>query len=246
MLSNEALATALAAKLEPLSWQERLLALRDHADLNIVMSTSFGFEDQALTHVVAREKLPVRLFTLDTGRLFEATQALHHTTWKTYGVTVHTYYPAAEALRAHVAQSGINGFYDSTENRKNCCYIRKVEPLMRAIRGADVWISGVRRAQTDLRKTLGCAEWDEAHQIVKLHPVIDVSASALWDFIRANNIPYNPLHDKGFASIGCAPCTRAIEPGEDERAGRWWWEQNGTQECGLHLVDGQLVRRKVT
>lgn len=245
MPANEALASSLAKQLEPLSWQERLKALRDRADLKVALSTSFGFEDQAMTHVVAREKLPVRIFTLDTGRLFEETQTLHQKTCATYGVAIDTYYPNAEAIQGYVVQKGINGFYDSVDNRKSCCHIRKVEPLQRALRGTDVWISGLRRAQSESRKDLACTEWDQAHHVVKLYPVIDVSAESLWEFIRANNVPYNQLHDKGFASIGCAPCTRAIQPGEPERAGRWWWEQDGSQECGLHLVDGKLVRQKV-
>ena len=244
MSATESLAASLAAALQPLAWQERLTALRGYANLKIVMSTSFGFEDQALTHVVARESLPVQIFTLDTGRLFEETQTLHHQTRSTYNVAIDTYYPDASALQTYVAQNGINGFYDTVENRKSCCHIRKVEPLGRALRGVDIWISGLRRDQGDSRKNLGCAEWDAAHGVVKLYPLIDVGTDTLWDFIRANKVPYNPMHDRGFPSIGCAPCTRAIQAGEQERAGRWWWEQDGSQECGLHIVDGKLVRSK--
>lgn len=244
MLAGEPFAGALAALLEPLPWQKRLAALRVHAQHKIVFSTSFSFEDQAITHVIAQEKLPVRFITLDTGRLFEETQKLHQATRERYGIAIETYYPDTDAVQQFVVENGVNGFYNSVENRKTCCHIRKVEPLGRALQDADIWISGVRREDSDRRSGLGCAEWDAAHGVVKLYPLIDVRATELWDFIGAENVPVNPMHQQGFPSIGCAPCTRAVAPGEHPRAGRWWWEQEGNRECGLHVVDGKLVRSK--
>ncbi len=240
---NENFAAELEKKLEHLPWQERLGALREYSNLNIAFSTSFSFEDQSLTHVIARDNLPVRLFTLDTGRLFEETHKTHQQTRERYGLPIETYYPAADKAQEYVAAHGINGFYASVENRKACCFLRKVEPLGRALKGVDIWISGLRREHSDTRGKLGCAEWDSAHNLVKLYPLIDAKADDLWNFIRAEDVPYSPLHDKGFPSIGCAPCTRAVAPGEPARAGRWWWEQQGSQECGLHMVDGKLVRQ---
>jgi phosphoadenosine phosphosulfate reductase len=219
--------------------------LRQFPVLSIAFSTSFSFEDQALTHVIAEERLPIRLFTLDTGRLFEETHKLHQETRDLYGLAIETFYPDAEQVQAFVAQNGINGFYNSVENRKACCHIRKVEPLKRALKGVDIWISGLRREHSESREQLGCTEWDSTHRVVKFYPLIDVGSEDLWAFIRANKIPFNPMHERGFPSIGCEPCTRAIQPGESPRAGRWWWEKNGEQECGLHMQDGKLVRAKM-
>lgn len=247
MPATEKLTQEIAAQLEPLGWQHRLAALCDYGHLNIVFSTSFSFEDQALTHAIAKEKLPVRIFTLDTGRLFYETYRLYQQTREQYGVKIDAYYPDAQHIEEFVTKNGINGFYDSVENRKTCCAIRKVEPLNRALKGADIWISGVRNEQSDTRENLGLAEWDAAHGVVKLYPLIDVKADVLWAFIRAEKIPYNPLHDHGYSSIGCAPCTRAIKAGEHPRAGRWWWEQKEEgegQECGIHIVDGKVVRAR--
>lgn len=235
---NEAL--ALGETLERLPWQERLGALRGRE--GVVLSTSFSAEDQALTHVLVQEKILARIFTLDTGRLHEETHKTHADTIAHYGVTIATYAPEAAAIEHYVAAHGINGFYNSIEQRKGCCGIRKVEPLNRALKDAQIWISGLRREHSDNRSTLKAYEWDEARQILKLYPLIDVAEDVLWGFIRTHHIPYNSLHDKGFPSIGCAPCTRAIRAGEQPRAGRWWWEETRHNECGLHMVDGKLVR----
>jgi len=240
---DKAFAAELEKNLAPLAWQERLITLRGLAGRSIAFSTSFSFEDQSLTHVIAREKLPVRLFTLDTGRLFGETHKVHQQTCERYGLAIETYHPDAEKIQEWVAVHGIDGFYTSVENRKACCALRKVEPLGRALKGVDIWISGLRHEHSDTRRELGCVEWDSIHNVVKLYPLIDVKADDLWIFIRTENIPYNALHDKGFPSIGCAPCTRAVAPGEPSRAGRWWWEQQGTQECGLHIVDGKIERK---
>lgn len=240
---NEGFSKSLNQSLAVLSWQERVAVLANTQGAKVAFSTSFSFEDQAITHVIATKKLPYSIFTLDTGRLFEETHKLHQETRDKYNLAIQTYYPDAQDVEAFVAANGINGFYNSVENRKSCCHIRKVLPLARALKGVDVWVSGLRREHSDNRRNLDAAEWDEGNQVVKVYPLIDVGAEELWAFIKQNKIPYNPMHDNGFPSIGCAPCTRAIAAGEHPRAGRWWWEQS-EQECGLHMVDGKLVRVK--
>lgn len=222
-----------------LTWAQRLESLR--AENEVVFSSSLGNEDQLITHHLAKEKLPVRIFTLDTGRLFLETLDLLERTENEYDISIARYYPSPVAVEGYVNAHGMDGFYDSIENRKSCCFIRKVEPLSRALQGASIWISGLRRAQSPHRAGLPFAEWDAAHQVLKLYPLLDMSDEVLWKHIHDQRIPYNPLFDQGFTSIGCAPCTRAIQPGEDTRAGRWWWEQEGKSECGLHRVDGKLV-----
>jgi phosphoadenosine phosphosulfate reductase len=199
----------------------------------VVFSTSLGQEDQVITHLIARQNLPVKIFTLDTGRLFQETYDLLDKTIARYKVPVAIYFPEAERVEAMVNLKGPNSFYESVENRKECCFIRKVEPLNRALKGAKIWITGLRAEQSDNRQNLPFAEWDEAHQLIKLNPLLDWSLEQMLGFITEQHIPCNSLHDKGFPSIGCAPCTRAIEPGEDIRAGRWWWEAS-KKECGLH------------
>lgn len=230
----------IAARWPSLSWQERLA---DAARLSekVAFSTSLGFEDQAMLHAIARAALPIRIFTLDTGRLFPQSYELLHASAKYYGVPIDTFFPEAEAVQAYVAAYGVNGFYDSVEHRKRCCHIRKVEPLLRALKDTEFWISGLRAEQSDSRASLPFAQWDEGHQLIKLYPLLDVSEADLNRFIEAEGVPINPLHAQGFPSIGCAPCTRAVQPGEHPRAGRWWWEQEAGGECGLHVVDGKLV-----
>ncbi len=238
-------------KLAPLDWAERLDALcAAFPDQTIVFSTSLSYEDQVITHLIAEKDLPIKIFTLDTGRLFEETHKVAQETRAKYtNITIETYYPDAISAQDLVRNQGINGFFDSVENRKNCCGVRKVEPLNRALEGADIWISGLRRAHSDNRGDLAIAEMDGGRNILKVYPLIDVEEAPLKDYIREHDVPYNILHDQGFPSIGCAPCTRAVAAGEDMRAGRWWWEQDandgdGAQECGLHMVDGKLVRVK--
>jgi len=238
---DESLAQALRTELTPLAWEDRLRALGHRARLRMAFSTSFGLEDQAILHVIAREQLKARIFTLDTGRLFEATHDVHQRTREKYGLAIETFFPDAAAVESYVKQHGINGFYDNVGNRLSCCHIRKVEPLARALRATDVWISGVRNEHSSARSELPVAEWDAARRMVKIYPLIEITQEALVAFIKSNAIPYNTLHDQGYPSIGCAPCTRAVEPKEPSRAGRWWWEQESDQECGLHLKDGRLV-----
>lgn len=199
-----------------------------------VFSTSLGQEDQVLTEMIASAKLPVRIFTLDTGRLFYEHYDLLEKTNARYKINIDVYFPEASDVEAYVKSNGVNGFYESVENRKACCFIRKVKPLNRALTGAKVWITGLRSEQSDNRKDMKMIEWDEERGLYKFNPLIRWSYEEMLDYIRQKNVPYNPLHDKGFISIGCAPCTRAIEPGEDPRAGRWWWEVSH-KECGLHV-----------
>lgn len=196
-------------------------------------SSSLGQEDQVITDVICRNKLDVEIFTLDTGRLFYETYELMERTNDRYKTKLKIYFPETADVETFVFEKGINSFYESVENRKECCFIRKVKPLNRALAGAKVWITGLRAEQSDNRKNMKMIEWDEQKQLYKFNPLINWTYEEMMNYIKENNVPYNPLHDKGFISIGCAPCTRAIEPGEDARAGRWWWETS-QKECGLH------------
>ena len=200
----------------------------------IALSSSLGIEDQVLTHMVTKIDKNTQIFTLDTGRLFPETYDLIHRTNSKYGIKMKVYFPEAGHVEQMVGSKGINLFFESVENRKLCCNIRKIEPLKRAFAGLDVWICGLRREQSVTRVNMQRIEWDEANGLIKLNPLIDWTEADLTEYIKKNGVPYNPLHDKGYPSIGCQPCTRAIFPGEDIRAGRWWWENPDTKECGLH------------
>jgi phosphoadenosine phosphosulfate reductase len=209
-----------------------------------VFASSLAAEDMVLTDLILRDKLPIGIFSLETGRLHAETLGMLERIRETYGYEVALYRPEASAVDTYVRQNGLNAFYDSVDMRKECCRIRKVEPLNRALAGNKAWITGQRRAQSTTRAALDIQEHDEAHGMAKFNPLADWSEEDVWHYIRSNNVPYNPLHDKGYPSIGCEPCTRAIQPGEDVRAGRWWWENPESKECGLHVVDGKLVRIK--
>ena len=200
----------------------------------IALSSSLSIEDQVLTNIVCSIDKTTKIFTLDTGRLFPDTYDLIHRTNQKYGIKMSVYFPDATQVEEMVNTKGINLFFESIENRKLCCNLRKLKPLKRAFKGLEVWICGLRREQSVTRQDMQRIEWDEANGIIKLNPLIDWTEEQVKDFIRINGIPYNPLQDKGFPSIGCQPCTRAIFPGEDIRAGRWWWENPDTKECGLH------------
>ena len=244
-MSTAELAEKLQVELAPLSWEERLIVLRNYVQDTPVFSSSFSYEDQAITHVIATHTLPVRVFTIDTGRLFEETHDVFQKTRDKYpDLQIETYYPKAQDTQDLVARQGINGFYEAVEKRKACCFVRKVEPLGRALQGAGIWVSGLRREHSDNRGDLPVAEFDAVRNIVKVYPLIDVPVGTIKPYVSEHGIPYNKLHDKGYPSIGCAPCTRAVKEGEHPRAGRWWWEQDNAQECGLHMVDGKLVRSK--
>ena len=242
-LDLSATATRLDAGAAALSPTARLKALREAVPGRIVFTTSFGLEDQAITHLIATAGLDITFATLDTGRLFPETYELWAQTEARYGISVKACFPQAAAVESLVARQGVNGFYDSVDARKACCDIRKIEPLGRALSGAEGWVSGLRADQSDHRQGLAFVTFDAGRRLVKLNPIFDWSREDVVSLTRTENIPVNPLHDKGFLSIGCAPCTRAVAPGEPERAGRWWWEDEDKKECGLHIgPDGKFVR----
>jgi phosphoadenosine phosphosulfate reductase len=215
---------------------------RDHSPA--VFASSLAAEDMVLTDLILKAKLPIGIFSLETGRLHAETLDMLNRVRDTYGVEIALFHPQPEAVENYVAQNGLNAFYDSVDMRKECCRIRKVEPLGRALAGKQAWITGQRRAQSTTRAELAVQEIDAAHGMQKFNPLVDWSEEDVWEYLRTNNVPYNALHDRGYPSIGCEPCTRAIQPGEDVRAGRWWWENPESKECGLHLVDGKLIRIK--
>ena len=200
----------------------------------VAFASSLGLEDQVITHLIAEHCQDMRIFTLDTGRLFPETYDLIDKTCARYKLKIEIFFPDAESVEAMVKDKGINLFYDSIENRKLCCSIRKTKPLQRALKESEAWITGLRRSQAVTRKDLQVVEWDHLNNMIKINPLVDWSEQMVKSFIAAHHIPYNTLHDKGFPSIGCQPCTRAIHSGEDIRAGRWWWELPEQKECGLH------------
>jgi phosphoadenosine phosphosulfate reductase len=213
-------------------------ALQSVAELfpgRVKFSSSLGQEDQVLTDLIARHNIDISIFSIDTGRLFNEVYDTIEKTRARYKIPIDIYFPQSEPVQQMVTEHGVNLFYDSVEHRQTCCHIRKVEPLNRALRGAAVWITGLRASQTDHRKHIPVVEWLADKEIYKINPLLHWSFDEVLDYIKKYSVPYNILHDKGFISIGCAPCTRAIEPGEDPRAGRWWWELS-QKECGLHLV----------
>ena len=201
----------------------------------VVFSSSLGQEDQVLTDVIFKNNIPVEVFTIDTGRLFNETYELLDKTTARYKKPIKVYFPESRDVEEFVVTKGINSFYESVENRKECCHIRKVIPLNRALKGASVWITGLRSEQSNNRKDMPMIEWSEEKQLYKFNQLINWTYDDVMAYIKEHYVPYNSLHDKGFISIGCAPCTRAIEPGEDARAGRWWWETS-QKECGLHAT----------
>ena len=209
-----------------------------------VFASSLAAEDMVLTDMILKAKLPIGIFSLETGRLHQETLAVLDKVKARYDHDITLYRPQPEAVAAYVEQNGLNAFYNSVEMRRECCRIRKVEPLGRALAGNKAWVTGQRRAQSTTRAELHVQEDDAAHAMTKFNPLADWSEQDVWDYIRANDVPYNALHDQGYPSIGCEPCTRAVQPGEDVRAGRWWWENPDSKECGLHMVDGKLIRIK--
>jgi len=209
-----------------------------------VFASSLAAEDMVLTDLILKAGLPIGIFSLETGRLHKETLGMVERVQERYGYEIALYRPVQADIDAYVEKKGLNAFYDSVDLRKECCQIRKVEPLGRALSGKKSWVTGQRRAQSATRSDLSVQEYDGSHSMEKFNPLADWSEQEVWDYIRANDVPYNPLHDQGYPSIGCEPCTRAIQPGEDVRAGRWWWENPDSKECGLHLVDGKLIRIK--
>jgi len=228
------IAEDLKQKIAGLGPVEALSFLADRFEGKIIFSTSFGWEDQVITHMIFDNNLPIKVFTLETGRLFPETYYVWNRTMEIYGHAIHAYYPRQDLLEQMVTKKGPNSFYESVDNRKECCNIRKVEPLKRALAGNDIWITGIRAEQSPVRGSMEDVEWDDQNKLVKFHPIYHWSIEEVKAYIKLYNIPYNTLHDRGFPSIGCAPCTRAVQPGEDFRAGRWWWEDQSKKECGLH------------
>lgn len=200
----------------------------------IALASSLSLEDQVLTDMLVKIDKSARIFTLDTGRLFPETYSLIDKTNIRYGIQLEVMFPDYQEVEKMVKAEGVNLFYAGIEQRKLCCKVRKLDPLKRAFEGLEVWICGLRREQSVTRQQVQLIEWDEANGLIKLNPLIDFTEQQVWEYIKANQVPYNKLHDKGFPSIGCQPCTRAVEPGEDIRAGRWWWENPEQKECGLH------------
>jgi phosphoadenosine phosphosulfate reductase len=209
----------------------------------IALASSLGAEDQVLTQIILAIKPDARIFILDTGRLHSETYDVMSRTMSQYKVKYEFLFPESADVEAMESQEGPNLFYESIENRKKCCFVRKVKPLTRVLSRLDVWITGLRKEQAVTRNALEKIEWDEGNGLIKLNPLADWSEERVWAYIKEHQIPYNKLHDAGYPSIGCAPCTRAVKPGEDLRSGRWWWETPEQKECGLHIVNGKLVGR---
>jgi phosphoadenosine phosphosulfate reductase len=227
--------TELTHQSDRLSIPEFIKLLTELFPGQVTFSSSFSYEDQVIAHEILSNKLPVSIFTLDTGRLFAETYSVWNNTNEKYQANITAYYPDYKLLETFVTDKGPNAFYESVENRKQCCFIRKVEPLKRALAGNAIWITGLRAEHSPDRQDLSVIEWDETNKIIKYNPILHWTTEQVKKYIDNNNVPYNPLHDRGFVSIGCAPCTRAIRPGEDFRAGRWWWEDAAKKECGLHI-----------
>ena len=217
--------------------EDRISLIAKEIDGRIAFSTSLGIEDQALLHAIASSKADVDVFTLDTGRHFPETLETLERSELRYNTRIRVVAPEREEVEALISRDGIFGFRASIDARKSCCDVRKVRPLRRALSGASAWITGLRREQSSERSEAPFAVWDDAHGLIKINPMADWTLAQLEAFVADHNVPVNPLHAKGFPSIGCQPCTRAVEPGEDARAGRWWWENEEGKECGLHVGD---------
>jgi phosphoadenosine phosphosulfate reductase len=227
-------AERLADAFAPLNLAERLAAARSIIGGRIVFTTSFGIEDQAIGHAILTQNLAIDIVTFDTGRLFPETHQVWAETEQRYGRRIEALLPERRSVEAWIAQNGIDGIRASVTARQACCALRKVEPLGRALAGVSAWVTGVRAEQSAERAMMGFAAIDVQHQLLKLNPLFDWTRERVVAFVRDHGIPYNSLHDRGFLSIGCAPCTRAVERGESERSGRWWWEEQERRECGLH------------
>jgi phosphoadenosine phosphosulfate reductase len=217
-----------ASATEVLQWAAREFAGK------MCFASSLGLEDQAITHMIATLNLPIPIFTLDTGRMFQETYSTMERTRERYGIDISIYFPDYQEVEQMVVQHGPNLFYESVEKRKLCCTVRKTNPVKRALQGMDAWITGMRRSQSVTREELDMVMWDGENEMIKINPLVNWTLEELKKYIFDNNIPYNPLHDKGFPSIGCLPCTRAVPYGHDIREGRWWWEDPDKKECGLH------------
>ena len=218
----------------PQAPQELLRFVLSKYGKRVALASSLGLEDQVLTDMLLKTDREARIFTIDTGRLFPETYSLIDRTNTKYGIKMEVYFPENTAVESFVNQQGINAFYESVDQRKACCKVRKIEPLLRALSTLDVWICGLRQEQSVTRTGVKLSEWDEANRLIKINPLAYWTEDDVWQYIKTNSVPYNKLHSKGYPSIGCQPCTRAVEEGEDIRAGRWWWENPEHKECGLH------------
>lgn len=221
-------------KIQGLNIADMLNILASEYQDRIVFTTSFGIEDQVITDVICRNNIPISIVSLDTGRLFPETYKVHLATLEKYKCKIKVFYPQTDAVEKLLSNKCPFSFYQSVENRKECCNIRKVEPLKRALNDNLCWITGIRADQSQGRTEMKILEFDEGYGLVKANPLLNWTLADVEKYLKDNNVPYNPLHHKGFVSIGCEPCTRAVKPGEDFRAGRWWWENNSGKECGLH------------
>ncbi|WP_396167906.1 phosphoadenylyl-sulfate reductase [Flavobacterium sp.] len=228
-----AIVNALLEKTKGFSIEETLVFLASEYQGKVVFSTSFGQEDQVITALIAKNDLPITIFTLDTSRLFQETYDVFYKTLKKYKKEIKVFFPEAASVEKLLETKGPNSFYDSVENRKECCFIRKVAPLTKALKGNAIWITGLRAEQSENRNSFDLFEYDAHFDIIKFNPLLKWSLKEVEDYLEKNNVPQNALHKQGFVSIGCAPCTRAITADEDIRAGRWWWESSH-KECGLH------------
>jgi phosphoadenosine phosphosulfate reductase len=231
---NRQAAADLADAFRKLDLFARVAAICEKLSGRIVFTTSFGLEDQAIAHAIFAQELPIEVVTLDTGRLFPETFDVWAATERRYAARIAAFTPNDTEVEALIGRQGINGFRASVGARLECCAIRKVAPLARALNGAGVWIAGIRADQSSARARVAAVSFDEPRQLIKAHPLFDWTRDQALTFVRGHGVPYNALHDRGFPSVGCAPCTRAVAPGEPERAGRWWWEQDEKTECGLH------------
>jgi phosphoadenosine phosphosulfate reductase len=225
----------LSEQLSGKTIEERLEKIVELFPGKTIFTTSFGIEDQVITQKIFTNNLPIKVVTLDTGRLFPETYEVFSQTIIRYNKNITVYFPDYVSVEKMVSEKGPLSFYKSVENRKECCTLRKVVPLNRALEGMECWISGIRASQSDNRSNMSDLEYDESKSLFKFHPLYDWSFGDVEKYIKENYVPYNSLHDKGYLSIGCEPCTRAIKPGEDFRAGRWWWENEGPKECGCHV-----------
>lgn len=215
---------------------EKLKFLVEQHPGKVIFTTSFGYEDQVITDFIFKNDLDIKVVTLDTGRIFPETYKVYRSTLERYKKPIKAYFPPTDKVEELLDKKGPFSFYESLDNRKECCFIRKVIPLKRALDGNTIWITGLRASQSNNRSDMQAFEFDEGNSIIKYNPLMEWSLEETIEYVKANNVPYNVLHDKGFVSIGCEPCTRAIQPGEDFRAGRWWWEQGSGKECGLHAL----------
>ena len=243
-VASEALVQDLRRQVAGRSALETLAYVAETFPEKAVFSTSFGLEDQVVSHLIFTHNLPIQVFTLDTGRNFQETYSTWNKTLLKYERPIATYFPQQASAEKLLLAKGPNSFYESVAARKECCGIRKVAPLARALAGQQAWLTGIRAEQSANRQEMHPAEWDASHQLVKVHPLFDWTWAQCWDFVHEHSIPFNPLHQQGFVSIGCAPCTRAVAVGEDFRAGRWWWEDQSAKECGLHDTTAGIVAER--